>query len=510
MKFIYYSDFNLPIDQVISDADISQFIRIEELRTMNDYLNEASVLLLVLDRPISEEILDWRKQLQYQALKIVLISNNLEENYLRNLQIEHSFYDLFFKYPINSEDLTQKIKLISTFTHNTWKPEQQTIEPTLQMAELEIGNLTDQVNPMNSQTGEGETLGHSEEISGVDSLSLVDGLTGEANIDIELNQNLQSEQGLSLEVSGVSGDSGVSALKGNDHSNEDLRAESVLTDALMLGTEEDFEALGEELPDLKSENFLKDLDAPLDLEQVDLEQENPSAIATSGSLSGNFSANVEKVSLNEILENKDDQIYRLMSKNKMLEEEVIEKEEVIKQLQKEIRELQTSYDKNKDIVEESTYQVNVLKSNHEQEKLEIKKNLDVALGKVKLLEARVDELKNSSAHQTRNPDATLTIGELRKLKARQEHLEEKISLLQSDSAIQLQHREKKIIDLKRKVDLLEFDVKDSLDREAELKRKLQQAESKMAQTKQLLKQVMDEPVMSSHNDGAKKTGSYDI
>lgn len=490
MKFIYFSDFHLPIDQVISDAELSQFTTLDSLEAFSKHLSEECILLLVLDKPLSQEILTWRKGLQHQTFKVVLLSNTVDDKSLISLQRDHNFYDLVFKYPISFDDLKAKVKLISTFTHNTWKPELPAAEPTLQITDFDIGNLTDQVSLTTSPTVDTDVITHAEVPATDDSLSLIDGLTGEANIDL----SLESPDTLIL----------------SDKATEELESENGLTDALMLGTEE----LPQELPEalsepqipqieVKAENLWTDSESPLDLGIDD-----QSSLKISEPTSPNV--NVEKVSLNEILENKDDQIYRLMSKNKMLEDEVIEKEEFIKQLQIDLRELQTSFDKNKNIVEESTYQVNILKSNNEQEKLEIKKNLDVALAKVKLLEARIDELKNSSSAQPRNTDTTLSIGELRKLKARQEHLEEKISLLQSDSAIQLQHREKKIIDLKRKVDLLEFDVKDSIEREAELKRKLQIAESKMAQTKQLLKQVMDEPAVSSGIEIVKKTGSYDI
>jgi hypothetical protein len=504
MKFIYYSDFHLPVEQVVSGADATEFFVVDDVKTVDAYVFQSQTLVMVLDKPISQELINWRKSSNLQTLKVVLISNKLTEESLRTLQMDHGFYDLFFKYPVPVIELEDKVKLISTFTQNIWTAEsentEKVAEPTLQMGELEIANLVDEVSlttpTLETAQNEEHPADHENDLG----LSLVDGLTGEANLE---NPEKGSEQKIDESL---------------DLLTEEKSQDTNFADALSLDSGSiDVEGKG----DLSSDLLSSDIDTGVGKEDIQIQetdlQNNDSDFnlqdepESAGHISNEVDVKkVEKVSLNELLENKDDQIYRLMSKNKMLEEEVIEKEEFVKQLQKELRELQTTFDKNKNFVEESTFQMNVLKSTHEQEKLEIKKNLDVALAKIKLLEARIEELKNNSSQQTKATEATLSIGELRKLKARQEHLEEKISLLQSDSAIQLQHREKKIIDLKRKVDLLEFDVKDSLEREAELKRKLQLAESKMAQTKQLLKQVMEDSTAAADVDLVKKTGSYDV
>ena len=506
MKFIYYSDFHLPVEQVISGGNLTDFFVIEDIESTDIDALESQTLIVVFDKPLPDSLLHWRKHQSLTTLKIVLISNALTDEALRNLQLEHGFYDLYFKYPVPFQEIENKVKLISTFTQNVWSPDVETeaetiekkIEPTLQMGEIEIANFVDEVSdslPPIEMESPHQVSSQQEVQENLEEINLVDGLTEDTNlpsmsierpIEISEDKNL-----LDLPEQDFLQDHGVEALsqdvEWNLEQNHNTDLESVAS--------------------LNSSNLES-------IEGLALTQEQESGVGEELSIAQPVTEEavnaIENVSLNEILENKDDKIYRLMSKNKMLEEEVIEKEEIIRKLQKEFRELQSVFDKNKSLVEESTFQTNVLKNNHEQEKLEIKKNLEVSLAKIKLLEARIEELKAHSPPQSKEREATLSVGELRKLKARQEHLEEKISLLQSDSAIQLQHREKKIIDLKRRIDLLEFDVKDSLEREAELKRKLQVAESKMAQTKQLLKQVMEDSSPAISNDIVKKNGSYDV
>lgn len=524
MKFIYYSDSNISPEQVIENCDLSQLLIIQQLSEIPNGIIPEQILLVVLEQPVSDELISWHQN--NPSIKVVIFSNSFEDTYLRDLQLEHSLYDLYFKYPLPFSEFEQKVQMISTFTNGVWKseeinlPRKDNLEISaddLNMPNLEIGNLTDQVNLSS------ESLTTTEDEKDLNLVSpetpIADALMLETS-----SSNLEEDLALSTETQAQEKDDVTSAfVLGIENENPSVELGLDLSDAST--TAEEQEAADLVMPeDAVTEETIAEQTIPVETitedalleetlsneplaDEVQLDQEYE---LKSAPVHEDVNKVVEKVSLNEILENKDDQIYRLMSKNKMLEEEITEKEEIIKQVQKELRDHQTQFNNSKNIVEESNYQINVLKSNHEQEKLEIQKHLDMAMSKIKLLETRVEELKKNSSSAQKSSEAILSVSELRKLKARQEHLEEKISLLQNDSAIQLQHREKKIIDLKRKIDLLEFDVKDSIEREAEYKRKIQQAESKMAQMKQVLKQVMDESTSLDETEMIKKSGNYDI
>jgi hypothetical protein len=511
MKFIYYSDSLIPVEKVIENADPSLFERVENIQNLQLEPTDDQIFIFVLDKTVPDELVAWHDA--HLKNKVVLISNMFKETYLRDLQMESNFYDLFFKYPLSYAELEQKLKLISTFTGNQWKNNEVSSEPKLPEPTVPYLNLDENTEdtPIDiaSLTDDSETP----------TLDLQKAETPAEKSDFELNLNTEDLSLANALVQDANPNSSEDLLLGNESEPNKLPE----APAQELSLENQDIQLSENSNDLELNNLFEstevkddlslnveesaEIEKNLEVEDKNLESEVLEVVAEDEK----ESKVIENVSLNEILESKDDQIYRLMSKNKLLEDEIIEKEEMIKDIQKQLHDQQSQFEKSRSIVEESNFQMNVLKAAHEQEKNEIKNQLDVANSKIRLLEGRIEELKRSSVNIAKTNDVSLSIGELRKIKARQEHLEEKISLLQSDSAIQLQHREKKIIDLKRKVDLLEFDVRDSLEREMEYKKRIQAAESKMAQMKQILKQAMEEPANNDSGEILKKTGSsYDV
>ena len=118
MKFIYYSDFHLPVEQVISGGNLTDFFVIEDIESTDIDALESQTLIVVFDKPLPDSLLHWRKHQSLTTLKIVLISNALTDEALRNLQLEHGFYDLYFKYPVPFQEIENKVKLISTFSQN--------------------------------------------------------------------------------------------------------------------------------------------------------------------------------------------------------------------------------------------------------------------------------------------------------------------------------------------------------------------------------------------------------
>lgn len=523
MKFIYYSDGGIPSNEVLSDCDHSLFVVVN---TENELMKQADlevVLLVVLNKAPSQEFIEWHKK--NSDIKLILFTKELSEAYVRDLQNEHSFYDLFYKYPISYFEVEKNIKLISPFTNSMWRVNKDELEgksTKLDLSvddnisdnsEIGIGSIADDVGSDEGKKNDGPLLSELElppsqnvENKSMDlgqdlsDVEAVLGLTSEVQLeDVNVNSptdtEISNEEGLLKENL---------SLDGAKESSLDLTE----TDELLKGL------LKEEAKDNTEDASLLSLESlnpPLPESMPKLQESELQLSGTTSEVKEDVPQNtpIANVTLNEVLESKEDQIFRLMSKNKLLSDEILEKEELIKKIHKDLKEMQAKYDQNLRIVEEHAFQVSVLKNSHEQDIQEGKKKLEVANAKIVLLENRVEELKRVPSLPKSN-EAVLSIGELRKIKARQEQLEEKISLIQSDSAIQLQHREKKIVDLKRKIDLLEFDLKDSLERESEMKKKIQIAESKITQMKQILKQVVDESGSIENKEVTKKTGTYDV
>lgn len=82
--------------------------------------------------------------------------------------------------------------------------------------------------------------------------------------------------------------------------------------------------------------------------------------------------------------------------------------------------------------------------------------------------------------------------ELKKIQVRERELENQLELLKADSEIQIQNRDRLIMDLKRKIDMLQFDIENSTEGEQKAKEQYQKLEQKLESVMRKLKGALSD------------------
>lgn len=126
------------------------------------------------------------------------------------------------------------------------------------------------------------------------------------------------------------------------------------------------------------------------------------------------------------------------------------------------------------LVDEKKIEMSVIKKRYDREidhlkfQLNLKKeNEEIYKEKKKIAEEEaLDKIRESKLNE-------------RRIRSRERELEEKIEMLKSDSEVQLNNRDKKILALKRRIDTLEFDIESSHIKEHQSKNNQNELEQKM-------------------------------
>jgi hypothetical protein len=136
---------------------------------------------------------------------------------------------------------------------------------------------------------------------------------------------------------------------------------------------------------------------------------------------------------------------------------------------------------------------------------EIKFQSRAKTDKAKLLEIQVQE-----AAQEIERLKERVRSDIRKIRVRERELENKLEITRKDSEAILTSRENKIVELKRKIDVLEFNMdllQDRYNREKETSAKLREKLSKAAQVVRVAEGLLDDPQAASQKAGGKMTAA---
>jgi chromosome segregation ATPase len=195
----------------------------------------------------------------------------------------------------------------------------------------------------------------------------------------------------------------------------------------------------------------------------------------------------EQGQMGQILALKDEQLYKSLAHNQLLRQKVQDLEKRTDKLEMDAHYWKKKSDESKQEAEEVVLNHKLIENNFEKEKDEYKHKLMVLEEKVKYWEQKFHEqkLKNSELSSKQHMDH-------KSIKRREDELEERLSLLHSDSGMQIQVREKKIMELKRKVDLLDFDLQESVLRESEMKERIKELEKKLEHSVSTLRSLFRE------------------
>jgi hypothetical protein len=140
MRYYYYSENHLPLGNVISDAESTLAPELlDSLFSLEQKIQHSQGCLLLHTEKLDS--IDNFLQIRDAGIAlIILLSNDLSEVELRQLQTK-GIFDLFFKFPVTAEQVTQAVTLISPHTNNAWSL--PAMQPLSEPVSLSVENDTE-------------------------------------------------------------------------------------------------------------------------------------------------------------------------------------------------------------------------------------------------------------------------------------------------------------------------------------------------------------------------------
>jgi hypothetical protein len=158
---------------------------------------------------------------------------------------------------------------------------------------------------------------------------------------------------------------------------------------------------------------------------------------------------------------------------------------------KDLEEFQGNKDRNsvsvKAELDEKKIEISILRKRYVQQIEEMKVQLDISNEKKEILAEKNKQFENEYENLNRKVRVDIT-----KVKSRENELEGKLEMLRSDADIQIRNRDQKILELKRKIDTLEFDNESIQSRGQKIVNNKYELEGKMEKVIQTLRSAIGE------------------
>ncbi len=451
----------------------------------------------------------WR-ELKLEALrekfpgkKVMLLSAMISDVTVKELQHDKNVIDLFFKAPVVMEKIDA---MYEAFTSA------QTASVSIGVDDEDGGLQLDGQDDdetigldMPSDDGGLELDGVSEDEASLEMNSNeVPSLESSA---IDLGKELEGIEGGILGVDNVSaqeetkGKDLMNLLDGNGEEDKSSQYDShdisriLKTEDLMGELNKEKKAQSE-----KSKPFVQEFANPSLLEGEDLSPEpTPEPSLGSPEVEAPVKSGVDMDEVQKILRHREEDYLKLLSRNEVLEEENrIIREKIISL--EEVASSASLISKRKSLEsDESRIKISVLKRHHTEE-------LEKLHSQNRFYKEQLGVFKENLERLTEENKKLLkqNMLDVKKIRSREEELEEKIQLMKADVSSQIKNRENKIIELKRKIDLLHFDLKDSEEREKELTEKISVLEEKLYKLKKVLGESIERLDDSFYGQPVKK------
>lgn len=201
-------------------------------------------------------------------------------------------------------------------------------------------------------------------------------------------------------------------------------------------------------------------------------QDSPSIVEAKVKQSSVRSATTEEHK--EYIENHDMELIRLGETIKSLREDRERLVSTIEDMQGELQSDQKDYLSIQAELDEKKIEVSVLKKRASKQIDELNFKLDLASNKKEILEEQNKVYENEFEKLRKSKKL-----DVNKVRSRERDLEEKLELLRSDAEVQVKNRDYKILDLKRRIDTLEFDIESAHMKEKKTVSSQQVLENKM-------------------------------
>lgn len=327
---------------------------------------------------------------------------------------------------------------------------------------------------------EGFSLSDNEEESGLD-LSSEEGFSlGDENdggldlsTDSDIGGDFASDDGLSLGEEGL-GD--LNAEIGDDLEGEgfELSADGEMDDSMFSSPLESSAPKKKVLPHTpkisetnleedEEEEFSFTTNVDQTKEQFEIppqevmqpEMPKGSIVAKDGSLSQSQSASSpeERSAYKEVVGNYNHELERLqatLNHLRMDREGLVSK---ITELEEDKRQVQRNHLSLKAELDEKKIEIQIMKKRMGEESQDLKYQFELEQERRKLAEEKAKAFQAEAINMQQKVKL-----EIKKVSSRERELEQKLELLKVDAETQIRHRDMKILELKRKIDTMEFDI----------------------------------------------------
>lgn len=155
----------------------------------------------------------------------------------------------------------------------------------------------------------------------------------------------------------------------------------------------------------------------------------------------------------EYVKNHDEELIRLGETIKSLREDRDDLLEKVHQLESKKEAYDDDHIAIKAQLDEKRIEVAIVKKRMEKQIDDLRFQLDITLDKKEFLSKQNTELQRENEKLSKQNKL-----DVNKIRFRERELEEQLEMLRNDAEIQIKNRDKKILELKRKIDTLEFDI----------------------------------------------------
>ncbi len=508
------------------DSFISEFTTVEdrfclfsckfdELESLacNEEFDGGIIVLVPTWREIKLEVL----REKFPRKKIMLLSAMISDVTVRELQHDKGVIDLFFKAPIPMEKIDSMYDAFNsaqTASVNIGIDDDDSLV-------LEGAFRDTQALEMSEDDGDLELDGADEdtslEMDQPSEIKVAEEVTRASTSVIDLAKELEGEVlgGNNVTPEGAKGNDLMTLLEGEgeyDHSTHydshdisrilktDVLQEELRKEAEAQASEKTVETSEVEenilIPEFADPSLLvggssqeRGVDLSL-LSNSEISEEEVKSKKAEG-------ASPDEVQ--KMLRHREEDYLKLLTRNEILEEENrIIREKIISL--EEVASSASLISKKKSLEsDENKIKISVLRRHHNEE-------LEKIHGQNKLYREKLGYLKESMDRLVDENKKLLkqNMIDVKKVRSREEELEEKLNLMKADVSSQIKNRENKIIELKRKIDLLHFDLKDSEEREKELSHKITILEEKLYKLKKVLGESIERLDDSFYDEPARK------
>jgi hypothetical protein len=188
----------------------------------------------------------------------------------------------------------------------------------------------------------------------------------------------------------------------------------------------------------------------------------------------------------EVVQHHDDELVRLSATIRSLRDDRQQLLDKIFKLEDDKNNLQQDFISAKADLDEKKIEVTLIKKRHNDELNHIRYQLNLSEEKRIILEE-----KNKMLKQEFDKIAQKVRIDFNKIQNREKELENQLELLKADSEVQLRNRDHRILELKRKIDTLEFDMENIVIKETQSKSAQYELENKLEKTIQTLRNAIN-------------------